>query len=449
MRKRQNRPGAIGGFWLSRRGNSPAWCRTWFDNRTRQTQRVSLGSEDFEQAQLLLAEWVLTHGKVQKEKPQDVTLARVLARHYELHGSKLASADAVRHSLSKWNDFFAGELVADVTPARQRDFVTHLRAEGLSDGYIRRILADGKAAFNRAHREGELLAVPHVALVAEAEPREMVATIQEVAALFRVAGDLDHFRAYMVLALGTAARPAAILQLKASQVDIESRIINLNQPGRRQTKKRRPAVPICDTLLPFLASAPAGHLVQWTPKPPAGTQRRREAQPRPLNSIRPTFARVTARAALAARQGAARNALALRAAGDRVGAWKALRAGRARAARLLAIGPYVIRHTVATELRRRGVPVWEVAGLLGHSSGYKTTERYAKFGPDHLSGVIRALENYFVDLRQALAGTPLVPVFNHPERVSCVLPGLAPRGQPLEKMVELDGIEPTTSTMPL
>jgi hypothetical protein len=34
---------------------------------------------------------------------------------------------------------------------------------------------------------------------------------------------------------------------------------------------------------------------------------------------------------------------------------------------------YTIRHTVAAEMRKRDVPVWEVAGFLGHSSGYKTT----------------------------------------------------------------------------
>jgi len=49
-------------------------------------------------------------------------------------------------------------------------------------------------------------------------------------------------------------------------------------------------------------------------------------------------------------------------------------------------------------MRKRGVPVWEVAGFLGHSSGYKTTERYAKFGPDHLAGAARAIDAYFADL---------------------------------------------------
>ena len=42
-RNEQDRPGAIGGYWLSRRPNSDQWCRTWFDRNTRQTSRASLG----------------------------------------------------------------------------------------------------------------------------------------------------------------------------------------------------------------------------------------------------------------------------------------------------------------------------------------------------------------------------------------------------------------------
>lgn len=49
-------------------------------------------------------------------------------------------------------------------------------------------------------------------------------------------------------------------------------------------------------------------------------------------------------------------------------------------------------------MRKRGVPVWEVAGFLGHSSGYRTTERYAKYGPDHLGAAVRAIDAYFADL---------------------------------------------------
>ena len=98
-------------------------------------------------------------------------------------------------------------------------------------------------------------------------------------------------------------------------------------------------------------------------------------------------------------------------------------------------------------MRKRGVPVWEVAGFLGHSSGYNTTERYAKFGPDHLAEAVKAIDGYFMDL--GLAAPPPPPPPTHPLRVGSVL--VPPRMGPYltEKMVEPTGIEPVTSTMPL
>ena len=103
---------------------------------------------------------------------------------------------------------------------------------------------------------------------------------------------------------------------------------------------------------------------------------------------------------------------------------------------------------MAAELRRRGVPVWEVAGFLGHTSGYKTTERYAKFGADHLSEAVRTIESYFDELRTLGVALPSPAL-----RVSGVLEkrkglgGVDPK--PLISLVEPTGIEPVTSTMPL
>jgi len=53
--------GQIGEYWLSQRKGSDAWCRTWFDKRTRQTKRASLGSDDFQQAQLNLYKWIVNN----------------------------------------------------------------------------------------------------------------------------------------------------------------------------------------------------------------------------------------------------------------------------------------------------------------------------------------------------------------------------------------------------
>src|SRR5690606_1033801 len=71
---------------------------------------------------------------------------------------------------------------------------------------------------------------------------------------------------------------------------------------------------------------------------------------------------------------------------------------RARAKLSEDVIPYTIRHTMATELRRRGVPEWEIGGMLGHR-GRGETERYAKYAPDYLSEAASAIDDYFHELQ--------------------------------------------------
>src|SRR5439155_10155079 len=58
---------------------------------------------------------------------------------------------------------------------------------------------------------------------------------------------------YVVIALNTWARPSAILELSiAAQVDFKAGLVRLNPPGRKQTKKVRPAIPLTDNLRGWL-----------------------------------------------------------------------------------------------------------------------------------------------------------------------------------------------------
>ncbi len=384
-RRQGERLGEIGGCWLSKRQNSPAWCRTWFDRSSRQTRRASLGTADIQQAKLKLAVWAVGHGTLPECRPDSVPLEAVLIRYYLQHACARRSGKQARYALRRWSDFFPAAVVAEITPIRLRAFVEDMRHEGLSNGSIRRTLAIGRAALNRAHRLGEFTTVPYVdlSLAPEPEPRERILTPDEARRLF-AASRHDHERAYLLLAFGTAARPEAILQLTSSQVDCEARLIRLNPPGRAQTKKRRPIIPMCRALLYYLQDLPEGPVVRYNGKA--------------LKTIKSTFDRLKARARTEIRDEAARAVRDLRRAKARSDAWSVIAQAKARGDALLELTPYAIRHTVACEMRKRGVPVWEVAGFLGHSTGYRTTERYAKYGPDHLGAAVRAIDAYFADL---------------------------------------------------
>lgn len=346
----QERLGQLGEYWLSKREGSDNWCRTWYDEPTRQTKRVSLGTADLQKAKIALYNWHSQHGKITKESPQSVPVAQVFVRYYQQHGKGLASAEFVDIALGLWSEFFGTATVAEVTPARQREFVTWLASTGTrGDGYIKRILGVGKAALSRAYREGELESVPFVLPGQDGEARDRVLTLAESQRIWDAA-HLPHERMFLALAFCTMARPEAILDLQRSQVDFMRRLLAQNPPGRRQTRKYRPTVPVCAFLLPWLDAAPAGHLVNWHGKPIASFKT----------------------------------------------AWRGIR-------RRAGLGPEVvaktIRHTIATELRAANVPEPDIQGMLGHKAYSARTEDYAKYRPDYLGQAIAVIDGYMSKLR--------------------------------------------------
>lgn len=355
----QERIAQIGDYWLSKRPGSEQWCRTWYDAKSRQTKRASLGTGDFPQAQIALAEWVITHAKQGKQTPQAAALEQVLVRYWHRHGKTLTSKEVTEIALAYWSEFFAGSVVSEVTKQRQREFIEWLRGQRkppLSDGYIKRILGIGKAALNSAYQEGEIESVPFIIPGEDAPPRDRVLTQAESEALW-LATELPHERMMLAILYGSLARPEAALELRREYVDFGRRLLAQNPPGRKQTKKYRPTVPVSGFLLPWLQAAPEGPLVQWRGKP--------------IESFKTAFRKLRKRAWLGQD-----------------------------------VVPKTIRHTMATELRAAGVPEAEIQGFLGHRAYGGKTEVYAKYRPDYLGHAVVAIDAACVDARDAgrLAG---------------------------------------------
>ncbi len=81
------------------------------------------------------------------------------------------------------------------------------------------------------------------------------ANIETLAAMFRFAlerEDRHTLRAYLRAAVATWARPEAILDITGRQWLPEAGVLDLNPPGRLQTKKFRPPVPIARQFRPYL-----------------------------------------------------------------------------------------------------------------------------------------------------------------------------------------------------
>jgi integrase len=176
-----------------------------------------------------------------------------------------------------------------------------------------------------------------------------VLSLEEAQALWK-AVDADHVAMYLTLAFNTAARPDAILDLKASQIDCERHTVTLNPEGRKQTKKFRPVLPLTNDLETAVKGL-SDPLVRWHGKPVA--------------NIKTGF-----------------------------------RALRRRAGLDADVIPYTIRHTMATEMRAAGVSPWEVGGWLGHKMAeLRTTERYAKASPQYMANARVAVDAYMLRLR--------------------------------------------------
>lgn len=345
----QERIGEIGDFWLSKRPGSDQWCRTWYDSATRQTKRASLGTTDLQEGKLKLFEWFSKYGKLGLQEAQEALLEVVLVRYWQQHGQNLASKEMTLIALGYWSDFFPGATVAEVTPARQREFIEWLRKGNRSDGYIKRILTVGKSALNRAYREGEITTVPYVIPGEDGPAKDRVLTQAESAALW-LAAEQPHERMMLALLYGTLARPEAALELSRDQVDFERWLLAQNPPGRKQTRKYRPTVPVPHSLRAALQGAPEGRLVQW--------------RGQGIDSFKTAFRRMRERAEL----------------------------GKDVVAK-------TIRHTMATELRAAAVPEAEIQGFMGHRAFSGKTEVYAKYRPDYLGEATAAIDGYLGRVR--------------------------------------------------
>jgi len=344
----------VGEYWLSLQSRSVSWCRTWYDHRTRQTKRVSLGTADFEEAKQVLNDWFILQHQQQHQDPQEVLLADLFARYYEQYGQKLKSAHLARLSLEYWLEFYGGKTVTETANVTEQERFHNwlIYNKRLKPNSAARIIAYGKAAISWSWKRGEIHHMPYflpVKNIGVIPPRGRPLEVREVALMIKQA-KATHLKDFIILMLATAARPDAVLDLTYGRCDFDNQLITLNAFDRVQTKKHRPTVKLPDELLPYLQSLKAqsesDHVINF--------------QGRSIKRIKT--------------------------------AWKAT---RAKAELDDQVNPYSLRHTMARHMRRSGVPAWEVSAQLGHKTREaSTTEIYAPFDPTYLSKAKAAIDDY-------------------------------------------------------
>lgn len=180
------------------------------------------------------------------------------------------------------------------------------------------------------------------------ERRERHLTTKQFAKWFREVR-APHARLYVEIAVATMARPSAILELTWRQIDWDHGTVNLNPPGRRQTKKRRPIVALDDEILALLKKAHEAAQSEYII----------ERGGKKVANIKKAFQAASGRSGIH-------------------------------------VTPYTLRHTGAVWAAERGTPMAELAQFMGHDDDSTTQKHYARFTPTFLRGVstnLRAARN--------------------------------------------------------
>lgn len=266
------------------------------------------------------------------------------------------------------------------------DCRAHARARakaGIMPGTIATELGHLRNVLVWSVKQKLIAAAPHIERPTPPKRPEHHLTRQQCRDMI-AAAHLPHLKLYLILALATGARNAALLELTWDRVDFERGKINLRNPAITRPHKGRAIVPMNRTLRAALTEAHAGALTDFVI----------EWKGHACQSVKRGI-KVVARAAGIPGS----------------------------------VHPHLFRHTAAVHMAEAGIPMEEIAQMLGHDDVATARNIYARFSPDHLRQAAAALEYDDLSGSTNLKGTTLDTA-----------------GVP-EYMVGATGIEPVTPTV--
>lgn len=325
-------------------------------------KRISTRTADPDAAKVFFARWMLNEHRTPVTGGV-VTVADCWAVYDREHvQKKVVERKKAAYCWSLLAPSF-GALTAASLSQRDIDAYVAQRTKTVAPATVRNELGYLLAALNfctsNPHKLLEKAVVADVldglVLPAHGAPRDRWLRDAEVKALLEAAADLrdgavlSRGERFLWLALHTAARKAAIMDLTWDRVHFDTGTIDFDVPGRQITKKRRATVPISTALRPVLERAyreRTGDLVMGS-----------------RSEIWWTVQTIAVRAGLGL----------------------APEPGERQSA--TGISPHVLRHTAATHMARNGVALWIIARVLGNTLG--VCERvYAKWQPAEMRAAV-------------------------------------------------------------
>lgn len=350
------------------------WYAFWSEGG--RSKRQSLGTADEDQAVARFALWLQQGGG---QPVADVAQQHTIASLWEVYERKHVNAGGVAdtgkatigYAWANLRQHFGDMALPEFNQASV-DAYTAARLAGrigrpAKSITARREIATLIAALNFCARPvgGKIIDkadIEEIKLPEASPPRDRWLRMDEMQRLFDAAAEarrgdrLSRVERFLWLALFTAARKTAILELTWDRVDFETNTIHYSVPGRRQTKKRRADVTIATQLRPVLERAfkeRTGPLVL----------------DHSADDVWASMQYVAIRAGFSDQKVA-----------------------RGASPKSTGITPHVLRHTAATHMARRGVPLWTIAQVLGNTT-QMIEKVYAKWQPSNAAGTVDLISN--------------------------------------------------------
>lgn len=325
----------------------------------RRSNRLSTKTADLSEAQKIFARWMLARDE---QAAAVHTVGSILDAYLDEHVAlkvvdKRRQEDCVRWLKTELGGRTPAQLTFDVLQAyRAKREAGKVNGHPVGAGTLRRELNCLVAALNHAarHRRISPADMPHIDLPTTPPPKDLWMDEVEADQFWRAAENLGgrHFL-FVAVALETASRKAAIEQLRWTQVDLNAGVIHFQNDGNTRTNKRRVAVPISERLAGVLGRARQASDSEWVMITPY--------------SVQHVFDRV--------------KAAAFKATGN---------------PKFMQVSPHALRHTWATLAARAGVPLFQIAGVLGDT--LPTVMRvYAHHSPEHLRGAVNFRSSKLAD----------------------------------------------------
>ncbi len=218
-------------------------------------RRFTTGCAQRAEAERELAKYIAELAR--PTEPVATTVGTVLALYLKnREDAAIPGLERIRWAHKPLTRFFGQRLASTITETDCRAYVRQraTAAMPVGTGTIRTELQALSAACRWAVKQGILAKLPPVVLPPRAAPRQRWLTREEAALLVKNCR-APHVRLFVLLALNTAARRGAILDLTWDRVDLERGLIDLNNPNVPRTRKGRARVPINATLLAELKVA--------------------------------------------------------------------------------------------------------------------------------------------------------------------------------------------------